>query len=389
MKFQVAKRDLEDALKVVTPSLSSNGSDLSTHYLFRLTSSKDDGGEKGVEMLTYSGRVFSSSPLKAKVLDEGEGSFSIEGKRLKKFLGFVEDAALDFSFEDAIVTVKCPKGTQKFQSLDPSQFPFWDKQVVDAKETATLPAGRLLAALDYARNFVSDNESNDPQFCVAEARGGILYSSDRRAIILIKVAGLENAGIRIHGKSMGGFLSFLGTFPEGADVEILEHDRSILMRRGDGALFGEALFLARFPDLPNLKMDEVDDHVWTVNRDVLLKTIGFLVSGAAWEENRILVQPGDDVITLSMPNETGDKTELKVDALMEEQKGTHPVPLDGFNLDHKCLCQILRARHDLDDVRIGINQMEVGEVKKVLRGYSRFVDERDGDKYLTIHAWLT
>ncbi|OHD26978.1 MAG: hypothetical protein A2Y38_08155 [Spirochaetes bacterium GWB1_59_5] len=389
MKFQVAKRDLEEALKVVLPSLSSSGSDLSTHFLFRFRPDLPAGADPVVEVLTYSGRIFSSAPVKAKVLDQTQTAFSIEGRRLKKWLAVVPDAALEFGFDGTVVAAKAPRGTQKFPSLDPTQFPPWDKQIAEAKVTATLSAKRLAVALDYAKRFVSDKEGTEPNLCVVEVKKGLLYATDRRAITLVRAAGLENAGFRIHGKSLGGFQTFLGTFPSDTDVSILEHDRSVFMRRGDGAVFGEALFQARFPDL-NVNMDEANHHSWAIGREDVLECIGFLTAGAADEDTRLRVNQRGGQVVLAMTNQTGDDTELLLDPKeMTSDATATPLPASGFLLNSECLTRILSAWKTQDDVRVGINLMQQTQNgKSVLRGYLRFANELDGDKFLTIHAWL-
>jgi hypothetical protein len=303
----------------------------------------------------------------------------------------VPDAALEFGVKDNVVMATAPRGTQKFQSLDPAAFPYWDKQVEDAKRTGLVPAARLAAALGYVKKFISDNEANEPNLCVTEVRNGILYATDRRAITLVRSAGLENVGLRIHGKSVSGFLTFLGTFPiETDDVEILEHDRSILMRRGDGALFGEALFQARFPDLPGMQMDEADHYTWTLVRDDVLSAIGFLTAGASWEENRIRLKEKDGKVTISMPNETGDTTEVTLDTkAATADLNALPIPADGFLLDHEVVTRILASWKTQEEVKLGICLRMVDTTgKPILRGYIRFVNEADGDKYLTIHSWL-
>lgn len=390
MRFQIAKRDLEDSLKVVLPSLASSGNDLlSTHFLFRLRPNLPEGAEPVVDVLTYSGRLFSASPMKAKVLDPTGQAFSIEGKRLRKWLAVVPDAALEFGVDDAVVSAKSPIGTQKFQALDPEKFPYWDQQVVDAKVTGTLQARRLAQVFDHAKRFVSDNEGAEPHLCVVEVRAGILWATNHKAITLIRAAGLENCGFRIHGKSLGGFQSFLDTFPGDASVEVLEHDRSLFLRRGDGAMFGEALFQARFPDIP-IDMDEENHHVWTLSREDVLRAIGFLAAGAAWEDPRLrFTQKGSQVV-LSMSNPTKDTIELTLDPKgMTSDANAMPIPAEGFLLDNDCLTSILNTRKDQDEVAMGINVVKQTKGGKTLtRGYIRFVYDVEGDKYLTIHAWL-
>ena len=57
MNIEVAKSDLEDALKVTSTTVGS-GTDLSSHYLFRLRGGK-------AEVLSYDMRVFSGAPFTA------------------------------------------------------------------------------------------------------------------------------------------------------------------------------------------------------------------------------------------------------------------------------------------------------------------------------------
>ena len=59
MNIEVAKKDLEVALKVASTTVGS-GSDLSSHYLFRFR-------EGQAEVLSYDMRVFSRAPFTATV----------------------------------------------------------------------------------------------------------------------------------------------------------------------------------------------------------------------------------------------------------------------------------------------------------------------------------
>lgn len=397
MRFKVAKRDLEAALNVVAGSLAKTGSDISTHYLFRVTDPSEGETAHGVEVLTYAGRVFSSCPLIASVSniqDDGKRAFTVEAKRLNQWLQNVQDAALEFTLDGSEVVAKAPKGKQTFQSLDPDSFPYWDKLLKKAEVKATLPADRLSSALSYSKLFASDRESSHPELCVCEVKpqevdetgkvtkeGGILYSTDKKAVTLIRIAGMEESGMRIHAKDAGGFLSFLGTF-DGTSVEVLEHARSLIFRRKDGAIFGETRFQTGFPGL-NIKMDDEDQHLWVLSKDEIEEAIGFLVAGAAWEDNRLRFKPGkkDGEVILSMASVTGKITELELEAIKMSSVDDAPeVPEEGFAIDHFCLAKVLNWWKD-DAVKFGISVM--GN-----RGYVRFVVEQGNDKYLTIIAWL-
>jgi len=394
MRFKVAKQDLDAALQVVSPSISSTGSDITTHFVFRRTGTKADG--YGVDVLTCSGRVFSSCPLIADVEDPGEkGSFTIEGKRLKQWLAHVPDAALTFALDEAEVVARAPKGQQTFQSLDPDSRFVWDKTLKAAKLTATLPADRLAAALGYSRLFASVKESEQPELCVCEFRprvveedgtvtheGGILYSTDKKAVCLIRVEGMTESALRIHGKDVPGLIAFLGTC-ESTDVEVLEHERILVLRRGDGAVFGESRFQADFPGL-KIQMDDADQHQWVLSKTEIDEGIGFLTSGAAWEDNRLHFAPGteDNEVIMWMMSATGKKTELTLACKVLDSLDKAPeIPPEGFAIDHFRLAKVLGARKE-DEVTLGINVS--GN-----RGFVRFVTETPSDKYLTIIAWLT
>jgi DNA polymerase III sliding clamp (beta) subunit (PCNA family) len=381
MRFQVAKQDLEAALQVVIPSLGTE-SGITSHFVFRRTGTKKDG--YGVEVVTLAKLVFSSCPLKAKVEDEGDKSaFSIEGKRLKQWLGSVADAALDFVFDsqESEVKITAPKGSQTFQCLQPDSRYTWEREMKDATLTATLPAERLAAAIDFSQNFASLDESKKPELCVCEVKDGILYSTDRKAVSLVRIEDIGESNLRVHGKAVPKFVSFLDTF-DGTNVEVLEHDRSLILRRGDGATFGSSRFQAPFPGV-NVDMDAEDHHVWTVDKKTLAEAIGFLTAGASWEDNRLRLAPGDEdgEIKLSMTSATGKKTELVVPCVeTASQDGAPDVPKEGFALDHFRLTKVLKVWKD-DTFPLGVSVMGT-------RGFARCCYEAEGDNYLVILAWL-
>jgi hypothetical protein len=383
MRFQVAKQDLEAALQVVTPSQNSSGSDITAHYVFRRTGTEKGG--YGVEVVTCSGRLFSSCPInKAKVEEAGKkAAFTIQGKRLKKWLQHVATAALTFAFDEdeGEVVAKAPKGQQTFQSLQPDSRFTWDAILKESKLTGTVDAMRLSNAIGYAKLFVSVKETEQPELCVAEVKDGILYSTDKKGVSLVRIAGVGDSCLRVHGKDVPSFQSFLNTF-DGTSVEVLEHDRMLILRRGDGAVFGATRFKADFPGF-NINMDDADQHVWMLSKEDIQEAVGFLVSGVSDEDNRLHFAPGevDDTIELSMMSVTGKKTALTLNASsMEQADGAPDMPSKGFDLDHFCLAKVLGAWKG-DEIRFGISLMGS-------RGFVRFVAEHDGDKYLTLFVWL-
>lgn len=380
MRFQVAKCDLDSALQVVTPSIDTKkGASLTTHFVFRRIGTKKDG--YGVEVVTTAGKVFASCPVKVVVEDPGDkGAFTIEGKRLKQWLQYVSDAALTFELDGATVVARAPRGSQTFQSLSPDSRYNWSKTLKEAEVSATLPATHLASALAYSAKFASTKENAQPDLCICEIKNGVLYSTDKKAVTLIRVAGMEGSNLRVHASDVKSFIAFLSECGTG-DVEVLEHDRMLFIRRGDGAIFGESRFQSAFPGLM-IGMDDVDQHVWTLPKDEVLSAVGFLKSGVASEDNRLHMAPGKNGdVVLSMMSTTGIRTELSVPAgAMESVDKAPAVPASGFDIDHYCLTKVLDSQI-ADNVPFGINV-------KGDRGYIRFVSELDADKYLTIMAWL-
>lgn len=385
MKIQVAKKDLEDAISVVAPSLSGQGSMISAHFLFR----RDPADRDKVQVLTHSVRISALCPMTATVEESDYDAFTVEGWRLKMWVETLPDAALEFEFDGAEVEARCPgKGKQKFQSLDPSKYLYWDKGLGDAEKTSTLPAARLHRALDYSRNFASDNESRTPELCVCEAKGGILASTNKRTATLVTVDGLGESLMRIHAKDAPAILSFLATIPPDGTVDILEHERRVFFRRADGAVFEETRFDANFPAF-SCPPDN-NPHYWVLKTDDLKTAIPFLRSGASKEDDRLrFSRPDKDgPVVLSMMTATGKTAEQNVACVDSgSEDGAEDIPKEGFVLAYPNLSKMLQFV-DTDTVKFGLSRRKKS-------GYMRFVthafqdDEGNGgDEYLTVLAWL-
>ncbi len=387
MKFQVARQDLEEAVALVSNSISVTP-DISGHYLFRRIPNEDGK----MEVRTYAGRLSSGCPFVAKVEgEEGEAEFTIEGKRLKAFLGSVDDCVLTFDADQkGVVAVTAPgMGTQHFQGLDPTPFPHWDQLLEKSKVTATLPAARLAEALSYARPFAATDETRTPHLCVCEAREGVLASSNAAfgAGVYLFVPQLKGTNIRIHVKDMGAILAFLGKI-EG-DVEIRETERVAFYVRPDGAILGESRLNIEYPKIK--VPPTADAHWWKIDTARALKALPFLKSGASEENLRVhLSRPDPDgPIKFSMLSKTGKVSEVEV-TCFSSGKSDNAVALSptGFHVGYNPLLKLLELHRDQPETTLGINALPpVG-------GYLRVVDDKfgsdgtDADRYITIVAWL-
>jgi len=389
MKIEVAKQDLDAALSVVSHSISSSGADLSTHFLFRAI----PGDDKKAEVRTHTGRVYSGCPFVAAVTTEDDGpkAFTIDGWRLKQYLGAIDDCALTFEFDGTVTTVTDPGGSIRLKTLDPDGFPHWDKNIEDAKVTATMTAERLAAALDFSRSFASDDPSKSPHLCVCEVLEGVIASSDKQVGTYLTVPGLSECNIRVFAKDAPGILAFLNQ-SEG-DIEVLEHDRHAFFRRTDGAVFGESRYLVQFP---RPKRPPIEDAFWwdfSVND--LKRAMSIMKAAADKEDIRILLKPVDDSIEVSMLDATGKRTARTIPCteqgkqeVADGEKAPDPMPDDGFLLPSTGLTRFFSLWNN-DTIRFGINP-------RGKRGYTRIEDVRfasedgtdEGDTYVTVLAWL-
>ena len=383
MRFKVAKQDLDSALQVVNASLSGSGTGIETHYVFRRTG-PDDAGKYGISVLTNSGLISASCPLIVAVEDEGTATeFTVEGGRLKQFLDAVPDTVLTFTFDDKDkeTLVRAVRAKQSYPSLAPDFRYDWGELLEEAKLTATVPAERLAGSLSYSRRFAAPENAKRPELSVCEVREGILYSTDQKGVTLVRMNGMAESNLRVHAKDVGGFLGFLSTC-EGSDVEVLEHDRKLILRRHDGAVFAESRFEAEFPGF-EVDMDEEDHHKWTLSKSDVVNGIKVLTSGSADKDNRLHLALGkeDGEVILSMVTTNGKNTEYPIQNVeMDSIEDSPPIPPEGFFIDHFCLSKVLSSWKD-DEITLGSNV-------KGARGLTRVGVELNGDKYLTILAWL-
>lgn len=386
MKFKVAKTvDLEPALSVVKGSLGS-GDDLDSHLLFRLNQKKD--GTKFMEVLTHSGRVFSSCPFKAEIIPTGDDitKFTIKEARLRKALNaFPDDSVITFETDDGkVIDVSVPGSNPSYESLDPDDFRFWDKILDKAEVKATVASKRLAAGLSYSRMFASDNESRHPELCVCEVMDQVLASTDQRAVAFVRVKGMEGSSLRVHYKDAGGIVGFLnGT---NGPVEVLEYDRGVFFRREDGAVYGEGRFQAGFPKFDMQK--EEDQCWWSLPVKELITGMQILMSSAKDGDQTLTFSREDATspVCISMTATTGKVTKKEI---TPKESGV----LDGnepftgeFDVNFASLEKILKAAGDSETLRFGVN-------RRKKNGYLRFVsnpfksDTDPGDEYLVLVRW--
>lgn len=378
MKIEVAKSDLDHAMQIVNVG-SGSGADLTGHILFRHTG-------KQTEVMAYNGRSGASSPLVCNTTvgeDEEMPAFTVEGWRLTQWLRATSDAALVLESEDGTVTATAPAGSVRFRSLDPSGFPFWDKQLSSAKKTMEIEATRLQQSLSHSKGFISSADTTRPEMAVTEIRDGILWATDQAALSMVTLDEFSKASIRVHGKDIGSVTAFLGLSGD-EKVEVLEHKRSVFFRRSDGSVLNVSRPTTPFLELEDIEENE-DAHWWTVSKDAVLQGIGQLTASAPKEELRLTFNfdAADQKITMSMPGVSGTN-QLKIECpeFGSSEDAEEGMPKEGWTVEYPYITRLFNGYKGGKSIRFGLNPS--GEDG----GWTKVVEDRDGDKYLTILVWM-
>ena len=384
MKIEVAKPDLEAALQVVSVGTASTGSDLTTHFVFRYKA--DDNT---VEVLSNNNRLGCSMPIagcKAHV-DGDEQAFTVESWRIIKWISAVEDAVLSLELTDGTVKATSPKGSVKFQSLDPSQFPYWDETLGDTPEGTSLPAKRLQAALSHVKLFISDKDTTTPKLAVTEILHESLQATDKGALAVVTIADLNASNLRIHGKDLGQVLAFLSSCGDGA-VEVREHDRCLFLVREGGGTLSVGRPHHAFPDIALDKKPD-DPHWWSVKTEELQSAINALSASASKEDTRLNFSLDGAMVALSMASASGELVTLHLEA---QERGSLEgssvdMPESGFDIAYPYLLKLLGQWRE-ETIKFGLNPQLDKKTEKPKGGWVRFREDRDGDDYLTLLVWL-
>lgn len=384
MKIEIAKQDLEATLQQVNPSLGGSGTvdDISVHYLFRAV--ETDAGW-GVEVLTCHSAMFSTAPLISAVVEVPEGSprkFTVEGKRLKRWLGAAPDEALTLEFDPGESVVRVSPPALTLTSVDPSKFRLWDSLVEDAKPKGTVKASRLSHAFNFAQEFVGSDDRHRPYLSVFEARGGRLMATDGVAGAAISLPGIDDAGFRVYGKDASKFVSFLDTAAEDDDIEMAEHPRAFILRKPDGAIMGERKWRDGFPkDLSFGDSEDSDAHWWELPVAETQRAIRALTAGADWSDSRLRLVRQDDVVVLSMEMTTGKPALIEIEGVQHgEVDGAEPLPDKGVLVSHFALSKVLKL-HPEGTIRLGFNRHKKS-------GYVRYLFQKDEVTFHLVITWL-
>ena len=374
MTFTIDVKKLQETLAVSKLTVAAGGGDIMSHYLFR----KNLAGT-GLEVLSYSGRMFSSCPLPCEF--EGDESFTVEADRLEQWLAALgEDSSVVFSYADKVVSLTStdPAGTIRLQSLDPGKWYYWDDGLNGITKTMTLGAKRAKNILAHLKEFISKDETKTPQFCVAELRKGIFYATDRQVATVVEAVGSDAGTVRIFGGNIAKIISFVGLCGDG-EIEVFERDTFIVYKRADGATIGEARSMARFPDL-DLGTGKSDLTKWGVKREKFLQLVRYLAAGRPTKHESMSLKIVDGRLELKMPSAAGGDCIQNMDCVIESAPDAPALPEGGISMNFEPLVHILGKMSE-ETIQFGVN------AKPSRGGWVRFKSEKDGDTYHTVITW--
>ena len=376
MKIAVAKSDLEEALKVSSLTVGS-GSDLSSHYLFRVQ-------EGEVEILSYDMRVFSRTPLRATV-EGDDGAFTVEAWRLDKWVSSVGDGALSLRLgEEGEVTAKGPRSKIKLRSLDAQRFPYWDGLLSEATSIGSAEPALLWRALNLSKHFVSTDDTSRPEICQTEARSGVLQATNRRAVSSVTLRSLPDLSLRVSGKDLSVVLKFLSDkYTQENDVEVQEASRPASAGGGACALFsrpdGSYVGVSRpTSEMPKLDISPEETGVsLSLNVEEFSRALDVLLASAPKGHDAVQFRADDEALVLSMPSAAGGSDSYPM--IHSTQKGLGE---SQFSLDYAYIRSIADL-FDLDNVDLAVHVRDRW-------GYVSFSHNDEGDtgnQYYTVIVW--
>lgn len=275
MKIVVSKNDLKVALNLAQNVLGTSA-DITSHFIFEI-----DQDQKVSILSCEPPRLFSKIPLTGANV-EGEGQFTIDGKRLLTAVSNIDDSeTLTFTENQGTVKLATTKGTLTFSSLDPSTFPSWLTQYAESTLLKTLTTDLLHEGLNAVKNFISTDETRRPELCQASVKDGLLYATDGFSMCMVQNAVFADFELKVHFKDYPALLKFLKAHT-GYDVTINETDKAYFFT-SDGSLLGmmKTPFTSfKIPGNYAQAFSWTPRRVWILDKPDLLKSINFLGAGA-------------------------------------------------------------------------------------------------------------
>ena len=388
MNIEVAKQDLEHALSVVGLTTGA-GNDLSSHFLFRVRDGK-------IEVNSYDAlRLSSGSPLVSEFEGDDGDAFTVEAWRLQKWMDGIGDGVLKLTFDGKEVEAKGPSGRKiRLRSLDPKKWPHNDELFDGADSIGTINPKTLSRALALSRWFVSGDDTSKPELCQIEAKDGVLWATDRRALTSVLVKNMEKLNIRVPGKDAAAVIRFLSDKEAGEEVEIKEAERSLekgggrksVYYRPDGSYVCVDRPTGNFPDL-KVDREAEDDTTLSLDFHEFKAAVNVLSAGAPKGHDSVTFRydPNDGpegTVHVSMPCEAGGSDDYSM---------TLAKVLNGEKWDTEFTVGT-RYILGIGDT-FGLDTLEFGVNKRGRGGFISFryqnEDDPEDNDYYSVIVWKT
>lgn len=277
MKLTIDRKTLRETLEVVEPALGKGDSEpICSHYLLRVGSTTCEilGGGKG-GLCGYA----RMDGLSSTGVDSGSSvEFTLDGYKLKGFLGDVPDCTLyfDYSADTKKVNVTTDVVPTKFNivSLNPKDYPNFESdytKAVAAGSKGVIPVAAILEGLSFTKEFTGSNTTN-PGLSLVKQRSDNMVSGDGKAISLYMVKSLagEYKLRDIHLSNVSGFIS-----KSEGDITLYEGDNHYFFCNSKGHYFGfnKVDFDFPVPPIPDMASDMAGDNLVNVDKDALYGAI--------------------------------------------------------------------------------------------------------------------
>lgn len=392
MKIEVAKQDLEYAISVVSLAVGP-GNDLYSHFLFRTRNGKAEiNSDDGV-------RLFAGCPLISTFEGDEGDAFTVEAWRLVKWMDGAKDGVLSLTFDGKGVEAKDSSGRKiRMRTLDPKKWRHNDALLDSATSVGSVEPQTLSRALALARWFVSPDDSSKPELCQIEAKDGVLWSTDRRALTSVVVKNMDDLNIRVPGKDAAAVIRFLNDKAAGDTVEIKEAERPLdeggggnaSFWRADGSYLGVVRPTNAFPTL-NVDREAEDDAKLILDVPEFKAALNFLSAGAPKGHDSVTFkydpnEGPEGTVTLQMPCEEGGENGVDNYAMSLAKV------LDGKSKWEKDFTVGMRYIQGIGDT-FGLETLEFGVNARGRGGFISFryqnEDDPSDNDYYSVIVWKT
>lgn len=350
--------------------------DLTSHFTFRV-------GSSGIEVLTYNRICHARVPISGTVEGDGAGCFSLEAKRLRGCLQAAPGDEIRIQANNNSSELRVGTWSASIRGLPTARFPFWDKELAEAKVLSRIKVGRFVPALGYVAKFAEQEDTRQPALCAVYVVDGRMQATDCRCAAYVDIPELQGSNFRVFIDAVPRLLNFFKDADPAGEVEILEGGRYLYARRQDGAVFACQMLQTADPTLQSkMRASEPGMTRITIKKEDLSRSLSFLDSITSDAEFRVGMRTGSGLLRISMRGEATSQDEcVDIDA-------TYSSPCEvQFSL-HRATLKTFLVNWKGDDVCMDVVGVGPSKNGSSTSGYSRFEDARDGLVFWSVLQWI-